>query len=503
MRSIVAIVLVGILLLPMLAQVGYAANPFTLVYGGPEYEASLGVTAGRGGVYTVGTTNSTTVPGDDADGFVARHMASGIIEWVVLLNMSTLDIATGLALDDAGNVYVVGSTQALGPDTDLFVAFLSSDGVLGWVLVFNDTLYRIEASRSIYMDRDYVYLVGSSYDGDDSDVIVAKIYRSNWTVAWAYVYGEPYTNETGTGIIVDSSGNIYVSGHTNTTGIPGLPPSGNINMLLYMINPDGSLNWSKVVDLPPSQYDYTYNLDMDEYGHIYVVGEARETVVGNDIVLAKLYPNGTIQWIKRIDYLDVDEGFNIDYENGMIYLTGAGYQPPPWDPFSSKFDVYVLSTYPNGTLDWFKVISGPSIEWGLAVDALPSGGVYVSGFTGSYGAGNLDAFLAYLTRDTTVYTWCAGDRTWSSINVTSITNATVTDATYTLIPYDPVQEPIELVPDNVTAGPLDWTPQMYIACSPTLVGGESTLTQATTNHVTTLLAGILLLAAVLLGRRGH
>ncbi|MCE4605492.1 MAG: SBBP repeat-containing protein [Desulfurococcales archaeon] len=361
-------------------------------------------------------------------------------------------------------------------------------------------LYRIDVARGIYIDQDYVYLVGSSFDRD-SDVIVAKIYRSNWTVAWAYLYGEPFTNETGTGIIVDPSGNIYVSGHTNTTGILGFPPSGDINMLVYMINPDGTLNWSIVIDLPPSDYDFTYNLDMDEYGNIYVVGEARETVIGNDIILAKLYPNGTIQWIKRIDYLNVDEGFDLDYENGMIYITGAGYQPPPWNPFSNKFDIYILSVYPNGTLEWFKIISGPDIEWGLGVDALPTGSLYISGFTGSYGAGNLDAFLAYVTPYTTVYTWCAGERTWSNINVTGITNATIRDAIYTLVPYDPVVEPIELVPDNTTIGILDWTPQQYMACSPALLGGEAKITISTSNPTIAILAGSLLLATALLAGR--
>ncbi|MCE4605493.1 MAG: hypothetical protein F7C08_03060 [Desulfurococcales archaeon] len=139
MRKLVVILMIGMLLLPAIAQVGYAVNPFVLVYGGPEYEAALGVAASGGGVYTVGATNSTTVPGDFSDGFIVRHMPSGIIEWAKLINMSMIDFVSRPAVDSAGNVYVAGHTGAIGPDTDLFMAFMSSDGSWGWILVFNDT----------------------------------------------------------------------------------------------------------------------------------------------------------------------------------------------------------------------------------------------------------------------------------------------------------------------------------------------------------------------------
>jgi hypothetical protein len=108
-----------------------------------------------------------------ADAFVAKLNSSGVRQWHTFLGSGSEDTGHDIAVDESGNVYVVGRSWATwgtnpvnpyaGAD-DAFAAKLNSSGVLQW----------------------NTFLGSGSYD-------------------W------------GNGIAVDGSGNIYVVGESDAT----------------------------------------------------------------------------------------------------------------------------------------------------------------------------------------------------------------------------------------------------------------------------------------------
>ena len=146
-------------------------------------------------------------------------------------------------MDTSGNVYVTGYSFATwgspvrpyaGGTDDAFVAKLNASGALQWNTflggVNDDYGYRIAADTS-----GNVYVTGYSYAtwgspvrpyGGAADAYVAKLNTSG-VLQWnTFLGGSGY--DYGSGIAVDTSGNVYVTGCSDATwGSPVHPYIGN------------------------------------------------------------------------------------------------------------------------------------------------------------------------------------------------------------------------------------------------------------------------------------
>lgn len=150
-------------------------------------------------------------------------------------------------------------------------------------------------------------------------------------------------------------------------------------------------NWFKI--LGGNNYDYGHGIEFDSSGNIYITGETLSYGAGYyDAFITKLTPSGTLSWFKTFGGDDNDNSYDIAVDSaGNIYVTGetgsygAGFR----SIFISKFTS-------SGILSWFNTISGDLTDcgYGIAVDS--SGYVYITGETSSYGAGDYDVFVAKL-----------------------------------------------------------------------------------------------------------
>jgi hypothetical protein len=312
--------------------------------------------------------------------------------------------ALGIAVDSLGNAYVKGETDAQFPTTpgafqrtfgggrhDAFVTKLNPTGsglVYSTFLGGSGDDYADISSNSIAVDSaGSAYVVGGTdstnfpttpgafdriFGGGGSDNFVTKLSADGSALVYSTYLGGSGWEEEYIAIAIDSSGNAYVTGGTNSTDFPTTPgayrTSGS-GVFVTKLNAAGSA----------LAYSTYLTNDSDAYGE----GIAVDTS-GNAYVTGYL-------------------GFSTD-----IPTTPGAFQtvrPGGYDTFVTKLNAtgsaLVYSTYLGG--------SGTDEGYGVAVDE--SGTVYVTGTTDSIdfpttpgaiqsalggGSGDQDAFMAWI-----------------------------------------------------------------------------------------------------------
>jgi len=195
-------------------------------------------------------------PGEDV--FLTKWDPAGSrIVFSTYLGGSGTDHATGVALDAAGNIWVVGDTSSpdfpvtnqsrLTGEQNAFVAKISADGsrvlyasYLGGGTWDSVSALAVDASGAVYLvgyteSADFPATAGAlqatyrsgctdppapGYSGrpNRGDAFLAKL-RSDGAVEYATYLGGS-CGDTASGIAVDSSGSAYVVGYTNSADFP-------------------------------------------------------------------------------------------------------------------------------------------------------------------------------------------------------------------------------------------------------------------------------------------
>jgi len=182
-------------------------------FGGNNSDVANSVAVdGDGNVFVVGQTTSTSnfplinPPGgaayyDDThnggdDAFIAKFSGSNLsLVWSTYFGGNNSDVATSVAVDGSGNVFVVGWTGS----TSNFPLINPPGG-------------------GAYYDN--------SYNGGTSDAFIAKFSGSNLSRLWCTYFGGN-DEDRATSVAVDGSGNVFVVGWTkSTSNFPRENPGG-------------------------------------------------------------------------------------------------------------------------------------------------------------------------------------------------------------------------------------------------------------------------------------
>ncbi len=323
-----------------------------------------------------------------ADGFLARLGPDGAVRWARQLGGANDDIADALALDPQGNAVVAGSfseeltvgdgsLKSEGAD-DVFVASFDPEGRRRW------------AKR----------MGGVDVDGAD-------------------------------GLAVDGRGGIAVIGVYAGYVVlaPGheLVGEGQSDILLTMLEPDGSIRWVK--GWSSSGPDEGRAVGFDASGNLYALvefsraidfgGGPLESVGNRDLALVKLDPTGKHLWSRRfgsnLDELGVSLAVN---PAGSVIITGSfddtlDFGDGPMRT-AGRSDVFIAKFAPDGNTLWSRRLGNADEDIGAAVATDPYGTVYVSGWFWRQldvldrpliSAGKKDAFVYALSP--------AGDGLWA------------------------------------------------------------------------------------------
>jgi hypothetical protein len=314
------------------------------------------------------------------------------------------DFGNALTVDSSGNVYVAGGTTSSN--------FPVTPGVV----------------QTSYAGAD------GGYQSVQGDIFVTKLNPSGSGLVFSTYMGGS-GDDNAYGISVNATGNVYLTGGTNSANFPVTPgvyqPSsgGLTDVFLTKLDPTGSkLLYSTHIGVG-GEGIRGFGIAVDDAGSAYVTGNAGpgfpttpgafQTGSGafTSAYVMKLNPTGS-----AADYSTFLSGGNIDYgesiavdANNNAYVTG--YASSPGFPTTAG----ALQTALGGGTDAFVTVlnaagsallystflGGAANDEGFKIALDPLGKVYVTGVTGSsnfpttsgafqtaFGGGNTDAFVA-------------------------------------------------------------------------------------------------------------
>jgi hypothetical protein len=368
-----------------------------VVPGGSVSEVGYGVAVDSSeNVYVAGWTTSTDFPtaggfdtslGGSGDAFVTKmNPAGSSLAWSSYLGGSDDDVCLNVTVDSSGNVFVTGYTfstdfpTAGGFDTDFgggledaFVTRVDATGNPAWSSYLggsgNDIAgdVAVDPSGDVYVagdtqSPDFPTLGGfdTTFLGGPNDAFVTKLNAFGPSIAWSsYLAGSG--DDGAQAVAVDLSGNLYVTGWTNSTDFPttgGFDTSyggGTYDGWVAKVNAAGwALTWSSY--LGGSAYDSGYGVAVDPAGNAYITGysistdfpmaNAFDTTHGGSteaFVTQLSYTGSSLGWSSYLGESSEDYGTGIALiGQGSVCVVGSTSSPD--FPSSGGFDTELSGT---------------------------------------------------------------------------------------------------------------------------------------------------------------
>ena len=445
-----------------------------------EYSSYLGGSDGDQGIsialdaagnaYLTGDTVSGNFPttsgafqtAGSASVYVTKvNPAGSVLLYSTYLGGSKASVGHGIAVDDAGNAYLTGRTEADdfptarpfqaaygGGSDDAFIAKLNADGS---GLVYSTFLGggNYDQGRSIAVDADGNAVITGITESTDfptasplrashsggRDAIVVKLNAAGSALVYATFLGGSGT-DVGHFVTVDAAGSAYITGLTNSTDFPLVHPfqaafrGGRNDAIVAKLNPQGSaLVYSTY--LGGSGNDEARSVAVDRDGNAYLTGytesddfpiasafQASHGGGSNDAFITKLSAAGDSQVYSTflgVGGDDFGRAIAVDAA-GNAYVTGYTDSDDfpavnPLQPaYAGNTDTFVAKFNVSGSaLVYSTYLGGSGFERGRGIAVDEAGNAYITGrtespdlptangFQAAYGGGSGDAFLIKLS----------------------------------------------------------------------------------------------------------
>ncbi|MBL1216354.1 MAG: hypothetical protein D8M59_02545 [Planctomycetes bacterium] len=253
-----------------------------------------------------------------------KYAADGTEQWVQPYqspNPSGNAYGYCVQVTDDGTVYVGGTTTNLDGNSDYLLLKYDTNGTLIWdglhdgIYGLGDSLYNM-----VMGPNEDIFLTGIMDTSGGFEYGVVK-YNSDGVFQWETRYGGTQGYHYGWVMDVDTNGNVYVSGASETGG-------GEYDWVTIGIDTNGTLLWSK--RFRNNYYfgpDWAYDLVVDDNNDVYVCGYIWEWFAeGHNAAIVKYDAAGNVLWE---DVYNGDAGGNdawfkafID-DAGQVLLTGT------------------------------------------------------------------------------------------------------------------------------------------------------------------------------------
>jgi len=234
---------------------------------------------------------------------------------------NALDRASKITVDDQGNVYVTGYSTGSGTDIDYTTIKYDSNGNQLWTARYNGPGNGYDGSQAIKVDSSgNVYVTGrSNIAVDDNDYTTIK-YDTNGNQIWIALYDGPANSmDFAEDIAVDNMGHVYVTGASTGSGT-------GIDYATIKYDPDGNQIWVNRYSWPANESDHAKAIMVDSSGNVYVTGLSTGSGTSSDYATIMYDPDGNQKWVARYNGPSNgdDDAAAIALDNvGNVYVTGG------------------------------------------------------------------------------------------------------------------------------------------------------------------------------------
>lgn len=314
---------------------------------------------------------------------ITKINSYGNFVWAKKIGGQGDDMAYGMTVDNAGNIYVVGyfsGTADFDPGS---------------------AVYNLSGAGAVAANEAYVLKLDS-----------------NGNFLWAKSFGSTGYDRAHS-VKTDSSGNVYVLGEFAGTvdfdpgpGVTQLAAAGPPDFsetFILKLDSNGNFGWAKSFSSPAM--DFPKYLALDSMNNVIVTGAFYGTVdfdpsvatynltavgASQDIFVTKLNSSGNFVWARNFGGDSQEQGNSIAIDGSdNIYVTGdfsgtcnfnlgSGTSNLTSVGGSNDSDAFILKLNSGGNFQWVKSIGGTADQGGEAIALDGSGGIYCTGyFTGT------------------------------------------------------------------------------------------------------------------------
>lgn len=343
------------------------------------------------------------------DFFITKYAADGSALWANKLGIKNVSASSSAnCTDSKGNVYVTGFVQnpnypAVDTIKGLLVAKYNTTGTL--LSVFNVASYSwLYSCKAIAVDSSKNIVIAGSFKGSITlgtttltssvgyyDGFVVKL-DSAGNVKWVKQLAGLKNDEI-KAVSIDKSGHICVTGYfTNSATLGNITITSNAvdDIFIGKYNADGIEMWAKNAGSNQTgvRMESGNGISNDSEGNVYVTGNyswnayfGTVYITGNgsstDIFIAKYSNNGDIQWVRRGQGAQNNEGRSIATDaEGNSFVTGTFVGKVSFDKGTGTSDslltifstagttgyneIYVVKYNTDGKSQWIRTANGPA-----------------------------------------------------------------------------------------------------------------------------------------------
>lgn len=395
---------------------------------------------------------------------MAKYSPTGALLYATYLGGSGDDTAYGIAADSAGNAYITGYTTSTdfpttvgtyrsayrGGNSDAFVAKLNAAGNglvystylggsgddIGYSIALdsmNEATVTGSTSSSDFPTSTGAYQANNG--GGITDAFVTRLNAAGTVLVYSTYLGGS-GEDVAYGVAVDSLGNAYVTGYSQSANFPTstgaiqTANAGDYDAFVTVLNTNATAAIYSTL-LGGSQQDYGVGIAVDSLGNAYMTGYTASSDYphtsgvlqpgkngGYDAMVTKLTSFGTIAYSTFLGGSGDDYGLAIAVDSaGNAYITGdtdsTNFPTTPGalqTTAAGVYNAFVTKLNPTGAaLGYSTYLGGSGFDTGYGIAVGPSGAAYVAGYTVSGDfpvtagsaqatlAGGSDAFVAKIT----------------------------------------------------------------------------------------------------------
>jgi hypothetical protein len=321
------------------------------------------------------------------------------IEWQKSLGGSGYEEAMSIIKTSDGGYIVAGSSTSTNfdvignhGDADYWIVKLDALGIISWQKSLGGTGY--DVANSIQQTSDGGYIVAGTTNSNDGDITgnhgsydywVVKLQASG-NILWQKTLGGSWDDQFHS-LQQTVDGGYIVAGTTNSNDGDVTVNHGSYDYWILKLNSAGIIQWQK--SLGGTDDDIATSIQQTTDGGYIVAGDSRSflnvTIGEYDYWIVKLDALGNMTWSKTLGGSGVDLAYSIQQTSDGGYIVAGGSDSNDGDVSGNHGfnDYWIVKLNSLGTIQWQKSLGGSGEDVAYSIQFTCDNDIVIAGGSSS------------------------------------------------------------------------------------------------------------------------